>query len=546
MSSVAPVPAASGPPSDGSASLAVDRLEVLLGSQVLQLVEPCVLRAGRLYLLWGPSGSGKSSFARAVLGLGELASPRIPVTAQMVLTDRHGQQHDLWQHREYAPHTREYIAFFPQAEKLGFLDGLSTIDNLRLFSRLPREEAERQARQLAERFHLTTLPRRIAQASGGERMRLSAIRGLLPRTAEGGTPALVIADEPTAGLDQMAAQALADEFVDLARSGESVVAVITHDPRYFLGEQQLPAATGAQRKAVRILECSLEQQRAKFSNQIGLLRLEPRADHRPWQQTVVRHAADALQTLGSLALSPLAFLWGLLGLRRPWTLVRQVLWDTLGLGTQIFSLLGCLLIAATASYFIFQQMPKPELVEPLLMPEILQATGHTLIRVVLPLAACALVTAKLGAAQSARLASAVRGGLLETLALARWRVEAYALVPATLAQIGAMLLATLVACAAGLCLAALIYVGSHPQGSLRLATSLLLSGLSEIRGWQQYLVIKVLLSGFLGGAVAAMFGLAPATSADDVARAVHRTLLWSVLCVIGCQCALIIAEFARR
>ena len=80
--------------------------------------------------------------------------------------------------------------------------------------------------------------------------------------------------------------------------------------------------------------------------------------------------------------------------------MRQVLWDTLGLGTQIFSLLGCLLIAATASYFIFQQMPKPELVEPLLMPEILQATGHTLIRVVLPLAACALVTAKLGAAQS--------------------------------------------------------------------------------------------------------------------------------------------------
>ena len=66
------------------------------------------------------------------------------------------------------------------------------------------------------------------------------------------------------------------------------------------------------------------------------------------------------------------------------------------------------------------------------------------------------------------------------------------------------------------------------------------------QGWQQYLVIKVLLSGFLGGAVAAMFGLAPATSEDDVARAVHRTLLWSVLCVIGCQCTLIIAEFARR
>ncbi len=105
-----------------------------------------------------------------------------------------------------SPQTREHIAFFPQAEKLGFLDGLSTIDNLRLFSRLPQDEAVRQAQQLAERFHLATLPRHIAQASGGEHMRLSAIRGLLPRTAGGGPPALVIADEPTAGLDQTAAR----------------------------------------------------------------------------------------------------------------------------------------------------------------------------------------------------------------------------------------------------------------------------------------------------------------------------------------------------
>ena len=117
--------------------------------------------------------------------------------------------------------------------------------------------------------------------------------------------------------------------------------------------------------------------------------------------------------------------------------------DAGGLGTQAFSLVGCLLIAGTVSYFIFERMPKPELVEPLLLPETMAVTGHALARVVLPLGACGLVTGKLGAAQAARLAAAVRGGLLETLAMARWRVEAYALVPAVLAQLLAMTLATI-------------------------------------------------------------------------------------------------------
>jgi ABC-type multidrug transport system ATPase subunit len=172
----------------------IEQLEVRLGTQGLYLVQPCTLHAGRLYLLWGPSGSGKSTFARAVLGLGELASPRIPVNAAMVLTDADNQPHVLWNGRQYDAAAREHIAFFPQAGKLGFLDNLSAIDNLRLFSQLPREEARRQAESLAERFHLSAIPSRVAEASGGERIRLSAIRGLMPRSVGAGPPALILAD----------------------------------------------------------------------------------------------------------------------------------------------------------------------------------------------------------------------------------------------------------------------------------------------------------------------------------------------------------------
>ncbi|MCZ7606330.1 MAG: ABC transporter permease [Planctomycetota bacterium] len=165
-------------------------------------------------------------------------------------------------------------------------------------------------------------------------------------------------------------------------------------------------------------------------------------------------------------------------------------------------------------------------------------------RVVLPLGAAALITGKLGAAQAARLSSGVRSGMLETLSLARWPVESFGLVPAVLAQVGAIALATTLALYSGVALAALIYVAGHEGASLGLALNLMSDGLSDAPKWFEFLLAKVLVSGFIGGTLAAMFGLAPATSEDDVAKAVHRTLLWGILAVIAAQCALIIWEFS--
>ena len=161
--------------------LVLEQLEIGLGPQILRLDSRCELCAGRLFLVWGPSGSGKSSFARALLGLGRLAQPPVPARGKVELIDQAGLSHSLWNGHHYASAARERIAFFPQAERLGFLDNLSTMENLCLFSRLPSADAAIQARRLAARFHIESLPARVSQASGGERIRLSAVRGLIPR-----------------------------------------------------------------------------------------------------------------------------------------------------------------------------------------------------------------------------------------------------------------------------------------------------------------------------------------------------------------------------
>lgn len=526
-------------------TVSLQNLEVKLGADALRLQAQARLQAGKLYVLWGPSGSGKSSFVRALLGLGELAAPRVQCTGEVRLTDSLGIEHALWAGAAYNPGARRQIAYLPQSEKLGFIDGLSTLENLRLFSGLDRASAQTHADRLAARFHLMSLPARVSHASGGERMRLSAVRALLKRGENEPAPALVIADEPTAGLDAVAAHSLARELVDYARRKDSVVVVITHDPHVFTGQEPPEVDRASGSKVVHILECTVgDDGLAPVDREIGQLRIEAGRPVNPLVAAAKTRAAEGLNMLGGAVLSPLAFLWGLLRMRRPLYVLRKLLADALSPGTHLFSWLGSLLIGGTVAYFIFEQLPRPELVEPLLLQEILQATGHTLVRVVLPLGAAALITGKLGAAQAARLSSGVRSGMLETLSLARWPVESFGLVPAVLAQIGAIALATTLALYSGVALAALIYVAGHEGASLGLALNLMSDGLGDAPKWFEFLLAKVLVSGFIGGALAAMFGLAPATSEDDVAKAVHRTLLWGILAVIAAQCALIIWEFS--
>lgn len=537
-------PAPKAAPAAGP-ELRLESLEVRLGDDCLRLQAPMTLRAGRLYVLWGPSGSGKSSFVRALLGLGELANPRVAGRGEVTLKDDTGIEHALWAGENYDPGAREHIAFLPQAEKLGFLDGLDTLENLRLFSRLSRSDAEVHAQRLSARFHMMGLPKMIARASGGERMRLSAVRALMPRDESGTAPALVIADEPTSGLDATAARSLARELIDLAAKGDSVVMVITHDPQVFTGQEPPEADRAAHAKVVRVLECAPDGQgRAPMVTEPGRLKIEAGPPRNPLVARLQAKGADYLGLIGGAVLAPLAFLWGLAGTRRPWLAARRILGDWLDPATQVFAWLGSLLVGGMVAYFIFEQLPRKELIEPLVLEEILALSGHTLVRVVLPLVAAGLVAGKLGAAQAARLSAGVRGGLLETLALARWPAEGFGLVPAVLAQTLAIALATTLALFTGVTLAALVYVATHEGASLGLALDLMTDSLRHAPHWKDFLIAKVLLSGFLGGTMAALFGLNPAVSENDVALAVRRTLLWGVLCVIAAQCALVVWEFS--
>ncbi len=174
------------------------------------------LPQGGVLLLKGPSGSGKSTWLALAAGLLRPAGGRIVVAGQ----DLGALQQlatDAWRARA--------IGFLPQ--KLHLSEALTVAGNLALAqwaAGVPDNPAA-VAQALGALGLAELATRRPSQLSGGQAQRVALARAVLLR------PRVVLADEPTASLDDVAAQAALQLLADTAtRLGASLV-IATHDAR---------------------------------------------------------------------------------------------------------------------------------------------------------------------------------------------------------------------------------------------------------------------------------------------------------------------------
>lgn len=537
-------------------TLVLERLSLRIGDRTLMLRSPARLEAGRLYLVVGPSGMGKSSIARALLGLLPVGGG-VAVSGNVRLEDARDANitQPVLSGEDYSERAQGLMGWLPQLGAQGFIDDLSVQQNALLFSRLPHADAQPQLEKLAVKLHIWPLPSVMARASGGEKMRVAALRALMPRDRDTQRPLLLIADEPTVGLDHRAAGELVELLVQEARSTRTLTMVITHDPSHFVGTTGLASPDHAPghapghvpgRDGIDIIECQIDE--AGSVSPLGvvatfksLLPEEPKGAARFLPRDVA-----LLEQLGRVGLSPLAFLRGLIQMPRRMLgpLTRDVLATALNPGTHAFVMLAAVMVAVTIGVFAFHLMPERELIEPLVLPDVLKGFGVALHLVLIPMFSALFACAKLGASQSARLSASVRSGLLESLALGRVRLESYALVPAVLGQVLALCIASILAGFCGLVAGALVFQAGDTAMALDEVVSFMWAGMDYYPGWQGWMLAKVLLSGFAGGVVAALFGLSPTVSERDVALQVRRTLLWTMVAVLVIQCALIMSELA--
>lgn len=209
---------------------------------------------GTLLVVIGPSAAGKSTLARAMLGIYRPAAGTVRLD---------GAELDQWTREALG----EHIGYLPQDVEL--LDG--TIgENIARFGPLDAEKVVAAAQAANVHQMILRQPqgydtRIIGNVlSDGQRQRIGLARALY------GDPQLIVLDEPNSNLDQEGDAALANALVELKRAGRTVV-VVTHreyvlklaDNVLFLLDGQI-AAFGPRDKVL----ASLQQAAARNAAQV--------------------------------------------------------------------------------------------------------------------------------------------------------------------------------------------------------------------------------------------------------------------------------------
>jgi len=173
------------------------------------------IKEGEILSLMGPSGIGKTTLLNVIAGLDTDFEGEVEVKG------KHLKQLSL---RQLADYRNKMIGFIFQ--EFNLLPHLNAQENAvvpLLFSEISHAEACRIAMQALETVGLSAMAQRYpSELSGGQKQRVAIARALVNR------PKIILADEPTANLDDRTEQSIIALIKNLAQEEKATLIIATH------------------------------------------------------------------------------------------------------------------------------------------------------------------------------------------------------------------------------------------------------------------------------------------------------------------------------
>jgi phospholipid/cholesterol/gamma-HCH transport system ATP-binding protein len=173
---------------------------------------------GEIFVLMGPSGSGKSVLLKHIVGLERPSAGRVTVDGRDAAAES----------------TREQVRMALVFQSGALFNSLSVYDNLALYPREHRIANEAAIREKVMRaLQILSLEgtanKAPSELSGGMKKRVAIARGLVME------PQLMLYDEPTSELDPVMSATIAEIIATLKDEYHVTSIVVSHDRELALG-----------------------------------------------------------------------------------------------------------------------------------------------------------------------------------------------------------------------------------------------------------------------------------------------------------------------
>lgn len=172
--------------------------------------------AGEFVAILGPSGSGKSTLL-------SIAGVLMSADKGHIILD--GQDISQATQKIWTSIRREKIGFVFQSHQL--LPYLTVYDQLLMAAKMSRvKNLDQRIKELLNDLGISDCAKKFPkQLSGGQKQRAAIARAFLAR------PALILADEPTASLDEARGRQIAELLQKETKENHSAAIMVTHDER---------------------------------------------------------------------------------------------------------------------------------------------------------------------------------------------------------------------------------------------------------------------------------------------------------------------------